>query len=255
MFTSWFGRKKQEKGGDLVLPANADFSFLGADMHSHFIPGIDDGSVSMDLSLAMLKDMADMGYKTIITTPHIMVDFYPNTNETIHIGFEALQKALVDNGIDISLRAAAEYYIDEYFMQKIEEGNLLTIWTKEVLVEFSTFSEPPMLKDVLFKMMTSGYRPVLAHPERYNFLHKDFDRFMEFKDRGCLLQLNMLSLIGYYGPSVKKVADQLLEKGMYDYCGTDIHNEKHITAIKSILSNKLFSTLANYPFLNKRLCF
>ena len=255
MFSKLFNWKKQEKEvNDLPPPGNANWAFLGADMHSHFIPGIDDGAKTIDDSLVLLRAMKDMGYNTIITTPHVMSDYYPNTTQMIQSGLLTIQNALKENNIDLSVRAAAEYYIDEHFIKLLETEPLLTIYEKEVLVEFSMLYEPPMLLDVIFKMQSAGYRPIIAHPERYLFFHKDFTRYRLLKDRGCMLQLNMLSIAGYYGRNIKMIAEDLLKKGMYDYCGSDMHHEKHAAVLKSMAAGKDHQIFTSYPFLNSRLC-
>ncbi len=256
MFSRFFKREKsdKEKYDELPIPENASFSFLGADMHSHFVPGIDDGAKTDEDSIFLLRSMEGMGYTNVITTPHIMVDFYPNNRQTILSGLERLRQLAIDNSINININAAAEYYIDEYFADLISKEPLLTVYKNEVLVEFSMMYEPPMLNNVLFNMQANGYRPILAHPERYTSLHNNFDRFLEFKDRGCLLQLNLLSLTGYYGGNIMNIANRLLDKGLYDYCGTDMHHERHSAAINNILKTGLYNKLVNYPFLNSKLC-
>ena len=235
------------------MPENARWSFLGADMHSHFIPGIDDGAKTMDDSLAMIRAMADMGFKTIITTPHIMIDHYPNTAERILQGLQEVQDAVKQNNIDATVRAAAEYYIDDHFEKLLDTGPLLTIRDREVLVEFSMMFEPPMLAQILFKMIAKGYRPVIAHPERYLFFHRDMDKYTELKDRGCLMQMNMLSITGHYGGGVKHVAEKLLEDKIYDYCGSDMHHEKHAAMLSMMTTTRDYFKIADYPFLNSRL--
>jgi len=255
MFSRLFNRKKQEEtdNKDLLVNTDANFSFLGADMHSHFIPGIDDGAKTIDDSLNLIQSMVALGYKTIITTPHIMIDYYPNTSQIIHQGLEVVQEALREKKIDVTIKAAAEYYIDEHFIRLLETEPLLTIYKNEVLVECSMLYEPPMLTEVLFNIISSGYRPILAHPERYLFFHNKTDKYQELKDRGCLLQLNMLSLTGYYGKNIKMIADDLLTKKMYDYVGTDTHHEKHVDAIKNMINTKAYNVLTSYSFLNSKL--
>jgi protein-tyrosine phosphatase len=255
MFSKLFNRKKREQDiyDDLPVPENANWSFLGADMHSHFIPGIDDGAPDVEASLTLVRAMVAMGYKTIITTPHVMVDYYPNTAATIKAGLQKLQDALKQDNIDIPVRAAAEYYIDEYFIKLLDTEPLLTIYQNEVLVEFSMMYEPPMLFDVIFKMQSAGYRPIIAHPERYLFFHNDFKRYRDLKDKGCLMQMNMLAVCGYYGRNIKAIADELLAKGIYDYCGSDMHHERHATALKAMAGTKDYHTIIGYPFLNSRL--
>jgi len=258
MFSRLFGRKKREGEDeyDLPAPVNANWGFLGADMHSHFIPGIDDGAKTMEDSMALLRAMKDMGYKTIITTPHVMIDYYPNNTEKILAGLETVKTALKENNIELSIKAAAEYYIDEHFIGLLDNNEpLLTIYEKEVLVEFSMLYEPPMLNDVIFKMLGAGYRPIIAHPERYLFFHRDMQRFRDLKDRGCMLQLNMLSVAGYYGYNIKLIADQLMQKGLYDYCGSDMHHEKHAATLRMMAGTRDYGKIAGYPFLNSRLVF
>lgn len=256
MFSKLFNWKKTEKepAGEIINPGNADWAFLGADMHSHFIPGIDDGAKTIEDSLTLLRAMKDMGYNTIITTPHVMIDYYPNTTAIIQNGLALVQNAVKEHNIDITVRAAAEYYIDEYFIKLLETEPLLAIRENEVLVEFSMLYEPPMLFEVIFKMQSAGYRPIIAHPERYLFFHKNFRKYNELRDKGCRLQLNLLALTGYYGKNIKMVADELLSKGLYDYCGSDMHHEKHAAALKTMATTKYHSLLVNYPFLNSKLC-
>jgi tyrosine-protein phosphatase YwqE len=185
-----------------------------------------------------------------------MIDYYPNTSETILGGLQTVQQAIKDQGIDISIKAAAEYYIDEYFISLLDNNEpLLTIFENQVLVEFSMMYEPPMLFDVIFKLQASGYKPIIAHPERYLFFHQNTIKYRELKDKGCLLQLNMLSIAGYYGHNIKLIADDLLQRGMYDYCGSDMHHEKHANLLKMMAGTKDYHKFAGYPFLNSRLCF
>lgn len=256
MFSRLFRRNRGERDerDEQPIPENASFSFLGADMHSHFVPGIDDGAKTVEDSITLLKGMEAMGYRSVVTTPHVMIDFYPNTNQTIRQGLEILRDAAKANNINLNINAAAEYYIDEYFMELVKKEPLLTVHKNEVLVEFSMMFEPPMLNNALFQMQGAGYRPILAHPERYISLHKNFDRYQELKDRGCLFQLNLLALTGYYGGGVMSAANRLLEMGMYDYAGTDMHHEKHLANVSQMLKNKIYNRLVAYPFLNSKLC-
>ncbi len=255
VFSRLFNRRKEEEDvyAATQRDEHANWAFLGADMHSHFIPGIDDGAKTMEDSLALIGAMAGMGYKTIITTPHIMVDYYPNTAAIILDGLQKVHDAVKASGLDVTVRAAAEYYIDESFIKLLDTEPLLTIYQKEVLVEFSMLYEPPMLAEAIFKLQGAGYKPIIAHPERYLFFHNDLKRFREFRDRGCLLQLNMLSVTGYYGKNIKMVADELLSKGMYDYCGSDMHHERHAATLKAMTSTRDYDRFVGYPFLNSRL--
>ncbi len=250
-----WGKKDKEAHAGAAASENANWSFLGADMHSHLIPGIDDGAKTIEDSLILVRSLVEMGYRTIITTPHTMIDYYPNTSQTIQSGLATLQTALKENNINVSIKAASEYYIDEHFIKLIDTEPLLTIYEKEVLVEFSMLYEPPMLMEVIYKMQTAGYRPIIAHPERYLFFHQEMRKLYEMKDRGCLMQLNMLSVSGYYGRNIKAIADKLISQNFYDYCGSDMHHEKHAANLKAMAGTKDYHTFANYPFQNSRLCF
>lgn len=254
MFGKLFGWGKNKEEQKNAGEPFGDWSFIGADIHSHLIPGIDDGAKTMEDSILLLRELEAMGYTKIVTTPHTMVDFYPNTTETILSGLEKVREAIKENDIKLEISAASEYYIDDSFMKLVETQPLLTVHKNEVLVEFSMVYEPPMLNNTLFAMQTNGYKPIIAHPERYMSFHNKFEKFEELKDRGCLLQLNLLSAAGYYGRNVQEVALKILAHGMYDYCGTDMHHEKHAGALKKMLSSRIYHQLSAYPFKNSKLC-
>ena len=181
-----------------------DLGVLGTDLHSHLIPAIDDGSKSVDDSLNMLREFVKLGYKKVITTPHIMSDFYKNTPEIILSGLETVRKAIQINNIPIEIEAAAEYYLDFHFEELIENNNLLTFGDNHVLFELSFMHEPNRIKEVIFELQTRGYKPILAHVERYPFYFNAWDKIEDFMNRGCLMQMNINSLSGFYGPQVKK---------------------------------------------------
>lgn len=222
----------------------AELSVLKTDVHSHFIPGIDDGAATMEDSISLIRGMQELGYTKLITTPHIMSDFYKNTPDIIMSGLEDLREACKKEGIAIEIDAAAEYYIDYEFLAGIKDKKLLTFGRNYVLVEISFVSEPPMLGEVVFDLLTSGYQPVLAHTERYMHWHHNFNRFEELRSRGVLLQLNINSLTGYYSPDVKKMSEQLIDAGMISFLGSDCHHQSHIGLMNSCLKE---------PYLHKLL--
>jgi tyrosine-protein phosphatase YwqE len=219
----------KSKGSSTAL---TDFSILKTDMHSHLLPGIDDGSPDIATSLALVKGMHNLGFHKLITTPHIMWDMYRNTRESILEKEALLNAAIREKGWDIEVRAAAEYFLDEYVQELLQRNEpLLTISGKMVLVEFSMAYPSHSLKDILFEMQMQGYQPVIAHPERYNYLNQARDFFEELKDIGCLFQLNLLSLGQYYGKTVHELAQYLSRKGYYDLVGTDLHHSRHLDAL------------------------
>lgn len=212
---------------ETLLPP-ADLGVLRVDMHSHFIPGIDDGAATMDDSLALIRAMAAFGYQKVITTPHVMGDTYRNTPDIIRSGCDRVREALHKAGIAIEIDCAAEYYLDAEMMQLIKAKQLLTFGDNYVLFEMPFVGEPPMLAQAVFDMQLAGYKPVLAHPERYAFWHHDFEKYESMADKGVLLQLNINSLTGHYSPLVKKIALWLVEKGMITLLGSDCHHPGHI---------------------------
>ena len=215
----------------------ADLSWLQADMHSHLLPGIDDGSPDMSTSLQLIRGLKELGYKKIITTPHVLWEIYPNTRETIVNKQQEVQKEIEAAGIDIEFKAAAEYFIDDHFADQLKNKvPLLTISANMVLVEFSMVNMPMDLQEVLFEMQLQNYQPILAHPERYSFLLRKKEVFDELKNAGCLFQLNLLSLSGHYGEGIQQLAEYLLKKGYYDYAGTDLHHHRHLSLLQNLPS-------------------
>lgn len=228
-----------------------DFSAFGTDMHSHLIPGIDDGAPTLEDSIVLIKELAALGFKKLITTPHVMNDYFRNTPEIIMSGLETVRKAIAENGINISIDAAAEYYLDDGLIEKIESRNLLTFGDRYLLFEISYVNQPDNLRDAIFRMQMAGYKPILAHPERYPFWFHDFRHFEEMRDSGVLLQININSLTGYYSPPAKKIAEKLIDLNMVDMIGTDTHHLRHIAQLKNCLGEKYFRKAAELDVRNK----
>jgi protein-tyrosine phosphatase len=202
-------------------------------MHSHLLPGIDDGSPDIATSLKLIRGMAELGYTKLITTPHIMWDMYKNTRDIVLGQLEVVRTAMREEGITVELHAGAEYFLDEHVEQLLKKNEpLLTISGKMVLAEFSLAYPSHSLKDILFEMQMQGYQPVIAHPERYIYLEKNRDFYDELKDIGCLFQLNLLSLGNYYGKAPNELAQYLIKKGYYDLIGTDLHHARHLESLQ-----------------------
>jgi tyrosine-protein phosphatase YwqE len=225
-------------------PALSSLSWLATDMHSHLIPGIDDGAPDMMISIELIKGFASLGYKKIITTPHILWEMYPNTPEIITKGLSDVRAELAAQQIDIELAAAAEYFIDEHFVQLLaQKAPLLTVKDKMVLVEISTITAPFDFKEVLFEMQMQGYQPIIAHPERYIYLKNSKSVFEDLVDAGCILQLNLLSVTGHYGIAVQELAEYLIKKEYYGLAGTDLHHTKHLSLLHKVATSPLLKRL------------
>ena len=244
LFSSLFSKK--EKLGP------ADLSVLKVDMHSHLIPGIDDGSKSLDDTIGMLTKFKELGYSKIITTPHIMSDFYKNTPETILGGLEEVRAELKRINLDIELEAAAEYFYDETFVERLAKDDFLTFGKeKYVLIEFAFSSEPRGYDEFFFDMLMKDYRPVIAHFERYIFLHGSIDKAREWREKGIQIQLNLNSLSGHYGPSVKKQAEMLVDSGQIDFIASDCHRIEHLNQIDELRTNEYLHKVLELPLKNQ----
>ena len=212
-----------------------DFSMLKTDMHSHLLPGIDDGSEDLENSLELIRGMRQLGYKKLITTPHVLWDMYKNTHEIILEKLALVKDAVKKEGIDVEIHAAAEYFLDEHVEELLRNKvPLLTIKDNMVLTEFSMAFPSMNIKEMLFEMEMQGYQPVIAHPERYTYLEKNKDFYRELKDIGCLFQLNILSLGGHYGRSVTELSHYLLKNNYYNLLGTDLHHSGHLEGLQEI---------------------
>tara|TARA_B100000886_G_scaffold320996_1_gene262886 strand:- start:1476 stop:2213 length:738 start_codon:yes stop_codon:yes gene_type:complete len=225
-----------------IEPVN--FDSLVCDMHSHLIPGIDDGSPDLETSVQIIKNLQSMGFKKFITTPHIMHDFYRNTPDIIMCGLKDLQNELKKQSVDVEISAAAEYYIDYDFEAKLDSGDkFLTMGKNQILIETSFLSAPSNFGNIIFKLQLAGYKLILAHPERYGFM--TFEDLQSYKTRSLCFQLNLLSLLGYYGPPAKAMAEKLIENNMIDYVATDCHNLYQSNLYSKCFTNKHWHMLVN----------
>lgn len=222
------------------------------DIHSHILPGIDDGAKNGNSSIVLAKAFQDFGISQFITTPHISHYIWNNSAENIMAKHNETKILLEEHRVKIPFQAAAEYFIDDWFENHFKNEKLLTLKDNYVLVEISYQNAPLQLYKTLFELQVAGYIPVLAHPERYLYYHKNFDEYYKLKKAGCFFQLNLLAVVGYYGERIRKIADELLHKGMYDFTGTDVHHTNHIQAfdqkIKIGSISNLKEAIANNAF-------
>lgn len=233
-FSRIFGTR-EKVSGDKVR-SFGKLSFLEVDMHNHLLPGIDDGSKSVEESLELIKGLGGLGFKQFICTPHIMEDIHPNTKSTIQTAYTSLSQALKENSSKAKIYAAAEHMVDDGIMPLIAKDNLCVMPGGYVLIEMSYLAESKALFQTILDIQNLGYKPILAHPERYNYYHYNFDMYKQIKDAGCLLQLNLLSISRYYGTEVKVAALTMLKSGMYDFVGTDLHHQKHLAALQDVVA-------------------
>ena len=238
------------KSGD-----RARYNPFKVDIHSHLLPGLDDGVKTMEESLKILQLFSMRGFKKVITTPHVMSEYFNNSNETIIDALNALRKAAHDANLNIGIEAAAEYYLDESLIQKLENKESLLTFGRHryLLFETSFMNEPVFLKEAIFMINTNGYIPVLAHPERYFYLFGKNDLVKSLVNMNVHFQLNLLSLTGYYSVQVKRFAKKLIESGAIRFVGSDCHNLTQFESYSKGLNSKVLNNIEFQNVLNNTL--
>lgn len=212
------------------------------DLHSHLIPSIDDGTKSLEESIDIILQLQKLGFKKIITTPHIMSHRFKNTRKTVSYGYLELKNELARLDIDIDLQVAAEYYYDEYFLDLIDKDEILTFGDNYVLFELSYTVKPFMIEQTVDKLLRKGYKPVLAHPERYSYYSSEQDYRM-LKEQGLFFQINTISMEGFYGKKVKKAVENIIDLGFVDFIGSDIHSQRYLDSFSNSIKSKMYSKL------------
>lgn len=235
MIFSLFGKIKEMQRGPV----------LKTDLHSHLIPGIDDGSGSIEESLELLKEMEILGYQKVITTPHIMFDTYKNTPKSINEGLTFLRESAKSQGLKIQIEAAAEYYLDEGFYDHLQSNDVMSIKGKYILFETSYISKPLQLEEMIFEIGAAGYTPLMAHPERYRYIRDPMKEYNRFKELGVMFQVNLNSFGGHYGKSAKNLADFLSQEGLIDFLGSDIHHMKQVKTLHDVFKSNAYNALFN----------
>ena len=213
----------------------ADYLEGFVDIHNHILPGIDDGAQNLEESLTLISEFANLGVQRFIATPHIFPALYPNTPDTIDAAHQQLMDGLMDRGLTrVSVDAAAEHMIDASFEDLLSTGDYMPIKGRYLLVEMSFLQPSLNFDEAIIEIANRGLIPILAHPERYMYLHHNTGKYREFKNKGILFQVNLLSLGEYYGKDVHRMARKLLEQDMVDFVATDAHGLKHLKALREI---------------------
>lgn len=227
---------------------------LQTDVHSHLLPGLDDGVKTLDEAESIVRVFLRLGYRKLITTPHVMQDHYRNTSETILEGLDKLRGHLREKEIPMEVDAAAEYYLDEHFFRTLESNNpLLTFGDQYLLFETNFISEPFTLNEFIFAATTRGYKPVLAHPERYMYLQDNVARIEDLANRGVLFQVTLGSLAGLYARNVQVMAGRLVDLGLVHFLGSDCHNLQHVELIERAGRSRYFEKALNLGLINHAL--
>ena len=203
------------------------------DIHSHLLPGIDDGATDISNTIKLLEGMHKIGFTKCILTPHTLPEIWENTSDGIKEAFHSTKSSLEEPLQTMLHHAASEYMINEAFLDRLHSEPLLTIKDNIVLIEMSYMNPPLALKEIIFEIQLKGYQPLLAHPERYLFYHRNTKMYTTLKELDVKFQMNLLSSVGYYGSKVAIAADFLLKENYIDFVGTDVHHMKHIGAFEN----------------------
>lgn len=245
IFNSLFAKKNK------AIPLS--FSDLKVDLHSHLIPGIDDGSKSLAESMAMIHKFVELGYQKIVTTPHIMQDVYPNHKDNIYAGRDLVLAQIEKEKLNIQFEAAAEHFYDDHLMKLVKNKEVLTFSDNYCLIEFGFHHAPNYEDNLFFEMLAAGYKPILAHFERYNYFHGSIDKALEYREKGVLIQVNANSLSGNYGGEVKKQAAKLIDANAIDFIASDAHRMQHLHMMEQTSNSSLWGKLSNLDLKNTAL--
>lgn len=224
---------------------------LPVDIHSHLLPGIDDGVKSVEEGIEAIKGLIALGFKGCVTTPHFYEEVYPNKeSEVLALGAE-MEKEINKRALDFKLLIAGEYFIDTYLLEKIKSGYPLNVFGKQyVLVETSFLEKPPIFEEVIFELRTAGYRPVLAHPERYQYLFENPDLARDWNDQGLLMQVTTGSLGGIYGKGPQKLARNFIDMNIVNFLGSDLHAPRQLHGLTAGMTTKHYKKAVKTPLLN-----
>ena len=204
------------------------------DIHNHVLPGIDDGAQSVEDSLNMLLGFQSLGINQMICTPHIKKDQFPNTPDSIIGAYQQLMdKMSLNKDLNTSIEFAAEHMLDDNFEHILSNNQVMPLPGGYILIETSFRGLPLSFSDSLALIQEKGFYPILAHPERYFYFEGNNSKLKGIKSQGVFLQVNLLSLVGYYGKEIKKQAFKLIDNGLIDFIGTDVHNSSQLDLIKN----------------------
>lgn len=223
-----FFRKKKE---DVKL-------FYHTDVHCHILPGVDHGAKNIQNGIELLKADMDMGIDRVILTSHVTSETFENTPETLQTAFDTFKEAVKEAGLDIEMHLSAEYRMDDYWQKEYAAGHIVPMPGNYILLENSFVQELIGSDQMMFDLMCKGYKPILAHPERYPYWAHNRERYEKMHNTNLKFQINILSFTGYFGSSARDTANWLVKNGMVDMLGSDMHNLEHAEIIKDFLRSK-----------------
>lgn len=241
-----FNHKKPSKMFNFFFkkkPAELPELFFHTDIHCHIMPGVDHGAQDESESLTLLEAEQKWGISHIVLTSHVTESTFENNPDTLAAGFARTTEVAKGMQNPVTLAYSAEYRIDSLFTEQLEKGLIIAMPENYLLVENSYMQEPWGLDGLLFDLKIKGYKPIMAHPERFEYYQTNRKRYTALHDAGNFFQVNLLSLAGYHGSGAKKTAEWLVSQGYADFLGTDIHHTAHVEAIDKYLRSKEFRSI------------
>ena len=226
---------------------------LLVDLHSHIVPGVDDGAKKIADSMKLITSLVELGYKKLIVTPHISETYYPNDPEKLKEGFQNLLSEVSNTDLNINIQLGAEYMVDGMLLSTLKSDGELLSWNGHLLFETSFHNKPMILDETIFEIQRRGLIPVYAHPERYPYYFKKWDQLQKLRDRGVLLQVNLGSISGMYGKEVSAMAKSMIKKGLVDLLGSDLHNTGQLKFVSDALRSKVLKSNTESFFRNREL--
>lgn len=195
------------------------------DIHSHILPGIDDGSKNMEMSIKMLKMAEAKGTKTIVATPHYMWNMYENYYDEVFALYQKLKIAANDAGINVEILLGQEIMLNKHSLELCKEKKLRGInGTKYMLIEFPMDKLPKDAMDLIYELKLLDIKPIIAHPERYVYIEESSTAINDFIEEDCLFQINVGSLQGLFGKKVQRCAKLLVKEGLANFIASDAHS-------------------------------
>lgn len=223
------------------------------DVHSHILPGLDNGSESIEDTVSLLREMSADGIKKVIATPHIMGDFYTNTTETINRVRDRVLSEVFTKNIPISIEMSAEYFLDVSFVALIESNKpLLTFGAKYLLFETTMIGLPSFLEDATKRIQEKDLKPVMAHPERYYYLQQNYELAHQLHESGILFQINTTSLQSQHLPT-RSLAEYLISENLTNFMGSNTHNRRDWAISKVAVQSKYYALAVEKGLLNQEL--
>lgn len=232
-----------EKSAVNTYAHNSNTAILEVDVHNHILPYLDNGPENMEMAISLCEDLVKRGFKKCITTPHIMAGYYNNTEELIVIKCKMLNQALEENDVPLQVEYGAEYYLDEHFLGMLsstEKPITLGRNNNYVLFETSFVEQFNKVIQAVDHFRNMGYRPVLAHPERYVYLDTENGRFEKLQNMGVLFQVNINSLSGYYSKQAKLKVEHLIKHDMVSFLGSNVHKDIEAESLDYAMTNPYF---------------